>query len=83
MEDEDAIRRALFPDMTIEEYRAMVQQQRAEFQRLPPERQARIRANAGTCATCGYPDEDAPQQPGKSPTWKCPACGKALYTSSE
>ncbi|CAG9170033.1 hypothetical protein [Cupriavidus pinatubonensis] len=76
--DEDAIRRAVFPDMTIEEYRAMVERNRAEFQRLPPEQQARIRAKVGTCATCGYPDDDAPPAEGESPTWQCPACGKKL-----
>ncbi|BDB30471.1 hypothetical protein Tamer19_42410 [Cupriavidus sp. TA19] len=81
--DEEEIRRALFPDMTTEEYREMVRRNRAEFQRLPPERQARIRATVGTCATCGYPDEDASQSPGKSPIWQCPACGRAFYTSDE
>lgn len=81
--DEEKIRRALLPDMTIEEYREMVRRNRAEFQRLPPEHQARIRAKVGTCATCGFPDEDASQPPGESPIGQCPACGRAFYRSDE
>ncbi len=81
--DDEAIRAAVFPNMTIEEYRAMVQRSRTEFQRLPPERQARIRAKVGCCATCGHPDDDTPQSGlDNPPTWQCPACGRTFYASN-
>ena len=43
---EEAMREALFPQLTIEQFRALAERQRRAFQALPAEEQQRIRASA-------------------------------------